>query len=813
MDISKEKFDNLRSEWDGREQEIDTEADVRFQIINRILTEILGWPYSDVQNEPHTDSGYIDYLAHASSDSKLVVEAKRTNKKLIDTAETRFRWYKLGGAAVASAADGIEQAKNYCVDEAAMFAAVTNGYQWIGFWALRTDGIPLLDGRAAVFPTLDSISKNFAVFYDLFSCIGMKERLFQIHVHEAEGLRIAHGEPLNAAIPANSIQMLPKSPLAADIEKVFRRFFSEISREDDLEMLARCFVDSRESREADDSLNKIVREVLNSIEEFGEGTRSLEHEIRSAVDTNRGELVLIVGNKGAGKSTFIDRFFRISLDASLRKKCFALRLNLADSSGELSTITTWLTDQLLEQLESQLFKDGLPTYEQLQGVFMKEYDRWRRAEHKFLYERNKEEFKERFGDWMYNCRQTDSTRYVRDLLKSVVHQRKMMPCIVFDNTDHFPQEFQEAVYQYAQSLFRMVFSFIICPITDRTIWQLSKAGPMQSYANKTFYLPVPSSKDVISKRITFLKEKIDESGDSQRYFLDQGITLKIEHINNFAVCVEDFILKQDYIARIISWLSNHDIRRSLKITERMITSPVLKVSDFIKANLGIRSTAPRPREIKLGLIRGDYTHFLAGQNDFILNVFEVNEREITSPLIRMSILRLLKDNDSENQDPSNAYMSTREIVNYLEPMGYPINPIKNHLRMLFEYRLIIPYDLTDEIIYDELRLRIAPAGRIHYELAFAHQEGSYLSEMALTTPIRDLRTREFITEKLDGRMNYEGWVRIQAAFVDYCLTEDNIHTKIPANAMYESQRLMREELRGTWKVGEYPMGQQDLNLA
>jgi predicted kinase len=30
--------------------------------------------------------------------------------------------------------------------------------------------------------------------------------------------------------------------------------------------------------------------------------------------------VLIIGNKGSGKSTFIDRFFNLVLEASLRKK-------------------------------------------------------------------------------------------------------------------------------------------------------------------------------------------------------------------------------------------------------------------------------------------------------------------------------------------------------------------------------------------------------------------------------------------------------------------------------------------------------------
>jgi hypothetical protein len=106
--------------------------------------------------------------------------------------------------------------------------------------------------------------------------------------------------------------------------------------------------------------------------------------------------VLIIGNKGAGKSTFIDRFFRLVLDKRLRDNCLILRIDLADSNGSTEGIASWLTDRLKNQLEAALFKGVHPTYEQLQGVFMGEYDRWRYGERKYLYERDRNEFKEKF---------------------------------------------------------------------------------------------------------------------------------------------------------------------------------------------------------------------------------------------------------------------------------------------------------------------------------------------------------------------------------------------------------------------------------
>ena len=90
---------------------------------------------------------------------------------------------------------------------------------------------------------------------------------------------------------------------------------------------------------------------------------------------------------------------------------------------------------------------------------MGEYDRWRYGERKYLYERDRNEFKEKFGDRIADIIEKQPSRYVEALLHHTVFSRKQMPCLVFDNPDHFSQEFQEVVFQFAQSIFRDCFSF------------------------------------------------------------------------------------------------------------------------------------------------------------------------------------------------------------------------------------------------------------------------------------------------------------------------------------------------------------------
>ncbi|NEU77925.1 hypothetical protein [Nostoc sp. UIC 10630] len=801
IDLAKERFDNLCQELTQSNTPLETEQDTRLHIIDRILIEVLGWDRQGIRTEPHTESGYVDYLLSAGGRNRLVVEAKRTSKLLIDTRQPRMAWYKVSGPALQSATEGLEQAKRYCTDTAVLFSALTTGIEWIGFWAVRTDGLPPKEGKAIVFPSFKAIQQNFAVFYDLFSSEGMLANLYQVHVHEAEGLQVSQNEILEAVTGLSERRLLQKAPLLRDLEGIYRNFFSTISG-DDPDMLAKCFVESKESRAADESLEKITSNLLNRIDIVNSDKGAeLEDQIRSAIELQKGEFVLIIGNKGAGKSTFISRFFRLILNRKLREDCLFLRIDVANSDGNIATISDWLTDKLKSELEINLFKDGYPTYDDLQGIFFSEYKRWSDGEYKPLYQRDKDAFKEKFGELISNLIVKQPQEYVRKLLKNSIASRKLMPCIVFDNTDHFAQTFQESVFQFAQSIYRECFSFIICPITDRTVWQLSKSGPLQSYDHRDFYLPVPSTKEVLTKRVEFIKLKAQEDTETSReYFTKKGIRLSISDVTAFALSVEDIFVNEDYVGRMVGWLANFDIRRGLQIAQRIITSPIIDISELVKAYAIGQKFRPQRLNIKKALLLGDYNHFYQQDSSFILNLFEVGSNAVTSPLLRLSVLRLLMDVYSETLEPEKIYRSVEDILNYFEPTTVSRTLVKENLKALLDYRLIEPYDPTDTNIYESQRVKITHCGRIHYEFVTDDKEGIYMSEMALMTPVV---SQEYISknralfmknEKLTG----QDWRNIIRWFVEYCLEQDRLYISLPKSTSYQSQNNLREILDKTW---------------
>ena len=428
------------------------------------------------------------------------------------------------------------------------------------------------------------------------------------------------------------------------------------------------------------------------------------------------------------------------------------------------------------------------------------------GEFKFLYETDKEAFKIRFGEYIHKLVETDPDLYVRRLLQDAVRTRGLLPCLIFDNADHFPQDYQEHVFQYAQSVFRSSLSFIVCPITDRTIWQLSKSGPFQSYPTTTFYLPVPSTRAVLGKRIEFLKQKLEgEPSVSGEYFSSRGIRLKISDLGAFALVLEDVLLNTEYLGRLIGWLSNHDIRRGLKIAQRIVTSPILGIDQLVVLYVTGKRGGVDEWKIRRALVQGDYSGFRQTDSDFILNLFSVPIAHVTTPFAKVSVLRVLFDRENEGASAEDrgsatehAYLSAREIMDYLEVAGISANATLEICSELLRYRLIEPYDPTDQDVYPDQRVRITHSGKIHLEMAL--DDEVYATQMALHTPLHNgdviARAREMYYGS--GKLDREGWLALLSIFYSYCRNEDKTYVDVPWTSSYEGQRDLRTRLVRRW---------------
>lgn len=790
LDASYATFKSLMPQITSMLSAEDTEADTRLRVIDRVLIEVLGWGRDEIRAEKRSGTGFADYLLTIGGKSRLVLEAKRDNRALGVENRNPGSAYKLSGPVFKDEAahEGIMQACTYAGIQNCELSCVTNGREWIVFRGNRMgDGTNTLEGMAYVFGGFADLDKKFELFHSLISRQAVETVGYRPYFQEAEG------QPIRTAIfsktlrPQGTARLKPVGDLAHDLDRTMSAFFQQITGDDDSDLVRECFVETSESRVADARIAKIAEELVSQIQplESGEGAvlrdlieRNQEYKLR--------EFVLIVGTKGSGKSTFIERFFKNVLPRRIAHKCVVVRVDLKTNNGDIRGVPSWLDARLMAAAERSIFPED-PEFTALQGMFYDEYKRLKKGSWNSLYQKDRAQFDVDFGQRIEAMRTSEPSKYLQGLMRHVINSRQALPIFVFDNADHFEIEFQQAVYQYARSLYEESACLVLMPITDRTSWQLSKHGALQSFEHTSLFLPTPQTGEVIRKRIRYLEFRTqpDAKESETGYFVKKGISLSLADIAAFARALQRIFIDTESISTVVGELANFDVRRTLDLIRKTVASPHLGVADLIAAYVSSSAVNLPTFKVERAIIKQGYVAYPIGQNDFVQNLFALDPTLPTSPLLGARILTLL--NNVPVREHEGATIDIDQVRAYFAGMGLTGRAVDLWLQVMLSTGLILNYDPTEHDISNVRVLEISPAGRRHLNWATGNLE--YLSAMTEVTPI----LTEATWTKLH-RFHNDEWAGRAAKFIEYLLVEDSTYCLVPEHETYEGQKRLRSLL-------------------
>ena len=780
---------------------IRSEEDAKVQIITRIVTEVLEWSHEDIASEIKHDNGFSDYLICDGDHKAFVIEAKRIGEISIGTASNVKGTYKVNGPVLKSAEKGISQAASYCHPEGIPLAVLTDGIKWIIFlpWVPQAS---YKDKQAIVFPSLEAVLSDFSIFYELLSKSERRKSTYKVIFDQINENRLVVERPLTSAISASDNSIVQKSALAFDLEKVFSSFFASLSGEDDPNMIIDCFVETKESRVADFSLERITKNVLGNISPHeGDVGKGLSDLVKNAVAGEPGQTVFVIGPSGAGKSTFLDRFFKRTLSSDVRDRCVLINLNVLDASGNETSTLSWMTEQSIAAIETQLYPEGYPEWAHLQGLYHLEYVKRSKGTDSLLYNRDKNAFKEKFAKYVEEQVQNDREGYLRRLLSDIVNNRKRLPIFVVDNTDEFDIEFKISTFQYFQAIRRNVgHCLLLFPATDRSAWTFSKTEIFNIYSSRSFFLPTPSPREVFKKRIEYLKQKINVSKGDQKakeYLAGRGIRIQIKELDAFATAVENIFVEQDYPSRVVGQLSNYNMRKALGLSKRVITSSVLKIEDIVRSFISGTMVAPTHARFMNALIKGDYEFYKYGDEALVFPVYQVDPNVRQSPLINLRILILLNGLHTLATEDGDRYLSVSSLKSYFDVMSISEIALQRSLEGLLLSGLVEPYDLSKKGYSEDQRIAISESGVIHLSLGLHNPV--YFEQMALTTRITDSDVSNTIRDAFKTKKPLDAKLEdIRRIFCSYLVEEDARYCLVPETPQYRAQQDVTLDLAARW---------------
>lgn len=375
-----------------------------------------------------------------------------------------------------------------------------------------------------------------------------------------------------------------------------------------------------------------------------------------------------------------------------------------------------------------------------------------------LYKNNPDAFRERFGEELSNFRNGQPREFLLALLKRSLVGEQRLPILVFDNVDHLPRSTQDRVFQYSIGLSTSVASFLVCPVTDTTVWSLSKAGPLQSFHSRAFFLPVPSLKDVFAKRLDVLKAELTTTTEKSEKsaIVGTGMRLTINDVESFCAAVESIFVATSDITAVIGRLCNYDIRRSLELSGDILASPWIGLEELLRMYLAKGEVRPKRTTLMTALVLQKGTIFDEDKHNFLINLFARPAGSLTSPFMGLYILQFLAMIDDKASTTRDRFVGVSELWDRFHSLGVHRETFRYYLDRFHARALVETYDPSEKSLYDETLIRVSPAGLAHLRLVFS--DNVYVSQMALVTAISSESVAIDIRD--EARKPHQGWMKI-----------------------------------------------------
>lgn len=556
-----------------------SESDTRSKLIDAIMVDVLGWPEETIIREGHVKSGFFDYKFSLPGFA-FVMEAK--HNKIEFVLPTGARKVKIG-TIYKENKDVIDQIKSYLTSLNLDTGIITNGHQFIVAKFVNISGSDWKKNDAFLFNGFKDIESRFVDFWNSISY----EAVFQNQgIVLLKQRKSDFCKSIFNAIPQNSVE-ISRNVLAASItpiiDKVFGKLYQQDPSFDDLGFIKECYVDSLEVAKNTEELSSIFSDDSPKLK--GVSTSKTRAKIGKEIskeiiqDKSLSQIpkpIIIVGTKGAGKTTFINHFFRSDLTApSLNNHPYVIldMMNYFSASGSSIDFNAVAKD-IIVKLGSSYPSENLHHIETLLSIYNFEIKQnklgiWS------LFREDSPEYAQKLSSFL-ETKTSDSISHLMSINNYFISHGKRI-IIAFDNADQMADKTQEAIFLFAATLNSKGKLGVIISLREGYYHTFKNKTPFDAFQSNVYHIAVPNYAEVIKKRLAYAIELVKTNDDIEdvSFNIDgKEISLSSETIALFleGLSSSSFLDENTKIIDFIKNSSFPNIREGLRLFELFITS-------------------------------------------------------------------------------------------------------------------------------------------------------------------------------------------------------------------------------------------------
>jgi GTPase SAR1 family protein len=731
------------------------EAQNRFQFVDRLLVECLGWERQYMKVE-ETDElgGRADYiLGHPP---KAVLEAKKEavlfdilpigKPSTVRKLEPLLHACKKLEAAVL-------QVIPYCSIRGTPIAIICNGPQLLIFQAIIIGQSPL-EGECYLFNGFDSYITNFPLLWRMLSPEGITENraLRELALHRNPRVP----PKASTAIPEptkyryrNSFQENLRALGSLLLEEIqddpaikpafYHEGYVSLEANNRHLLLSKRIIATRYNRVAGDGVAPTAIEKVAGVDETG----NLQISDPSLSYSMGARPVVVVGDVGVGKTSFFENLFE-SLETSEKANSYFIHVNLGIKATLAADIKSYVLSEIPNVLLSRYGID-IFTAEFVNAIYHADLQRFDRGIQGALrstdpagYQKARLEFLEE------KVKQKDT--HLHAALGHLAHGRRKQIILVIDNADQRNFQVQQEAFLIAQELAATRNLLVFVALRPSTFYVSKTTGALSGYQNKILTIAPPPADEVLYRRITFAvrvaQGKISPSSL-------EGIRFQLKGIIYFLEATLRSIRSNAAIKTFLGNITGGNTRLVIELITAFCGSPNVDSEKIVEIEeTQGRYDVPLHEFTKHALL-GDYAYYHPQSSLVACNIFDVSTADPREHFLAGLIIAFLSS--SAGLKDNDGFVEGARVMQEMLGFGYAEEQIRFALRKLAAKRLVeTPHahyreiEVADNEPAEQFYFRATSIGIYH--IRYWMGEFSFLDATCTDTPVFDAVARGEIFE-------------------------------------------------------------------
>jgi GTPase SAR1 family protein len=494
--------------------------------------------------------------------------------------------------------------------------------------------------------------------------------------------------------------------------------------------------------------------------------------------------IVIIGSKGAGKSTFINHLFKYSSEDNLQNSV-VVYLDLRDffhsnDQFESKSICKFILNKIYDENENF----GLHDLNVLKNIYIKEITQKDKGVWKYIKENDNKEYELKLSEFLTES-QSDEVSHLEYVSKFLLTNRRKRLILIVDNADQYNDKIQEQVFLFSHSITKRLLCGSVISLREGYYYKWRFAPPFDAYQSNVYHITAPNYSEVLQKRINYALSNINltqidiEDKNSQGQRIKISNRSVVEFLSNLQYSL--FESQNSEIVNFLNKTTYPNIREGLRIFSLFLTSGHTKVDEYIlrerfRTEKDKHNMIPLHEFVKsVGLIN---KHYYSSRNSTIHNILIPAEN--SSDLFLNYYLLKHFSRTLEDKGYKQKYLSFLEVVSLFVDLGYRSNVIENSISNLLNYQLIDTEnsltDTMDILTNDNVNMAITLKGYYYVNELITHFH--YLDLIVQDTPVYDDNYfqkiyKVFPMSDESGNRSLSDRAKTVRVFVDYLKFEED----------------------------------------